>query len=226
LSSLLSKVAAAAAAALLLAAPPALADVAAAPAEQLLASAKPMQAQSVNKGRVWLLFAMGASTLYGTAVLLENNAAWFPAIARANKALQAGLAAAEARELQAVEEELEAEERLEAVLEERTQDARAQGAVLAGLQAAKERALPAAADAAAAADEASSSSGSDEEEAGPPAQRDGRTPLFEISGEQIEASSQQAQRAALQGVSLEQLEREVEERRAEALGKSGERDAA
>ncbi len=59
--------------------------------------AKPLRAQSVNKGKVWLVFVLGAAGLFSAAVLLENNERFFPAISRANKAMAAGRKAMQAR---------------------------------------------------------------------------------------------------------------------------------
>ena len=52
----------------------------------------------MNKGRIWLLFVLGASSLFGVTVVVENNGAWFPAISRANKAMKASMKAIEERE--------------------------------------------------------------------------------------------------------------------------------
>jgi len=52
-----------------------------------VASARPLAAQPVRKGKVWLLLAGGAAALFGGTILLENNEQFFPAIARANKAI-------------------------------------------------------------------------------------------------------------------------------------------
>lgn len=68
--------------------------------EQMQAMAKPFKKQEVNKGRVWLLFVLGASSLFGITVLVENNGAWFPAIAKANKAMKASMKAMEEQEKQ------------------------------------------------------------------------------------------------------------------------------
>jgi hypothetical protein len=237
---LLAKLTAAAAAALLLATP-ALADVSTLTAEEAVAAAKPLPAQQVNKGQIWLVFALGASALFGSAVLLENNEDWFPAISRANKALKSG-AAAEEQQVGSSEQEQQVgsseqeqqqyEQRLEVVKEERAEDARLEDAVLAGLQSAKSKVLPAEppaaaaeveADGAAPSVDAGSASGAGGE--GPSAAR----PLFEISGEQIEASAQQqraqVQQRSLQGASLEQLERELAERRAAAAAGSNDSNA-
>ena len=57
-----------------------------------------MQKAEVNKGRIWLLFVLGASSLFGVTVVVENNGSWFPAISRANKAMEVSLKAIEERE--------------------------------------------------------------------------------------------------------------------------------
>ena len=52
----------------------------------------------MNKGRIWLLFVLGASSLFGVTVVVENNGSWFPAISRANKAMKVSMKAIEERE--------------------------------------------------------------------------------------------------------------------------------
>ena len=51
--------------------------------------AKPLKAQPVKKGRIWGLFLVGATGLFGGAVALERNSNFFPAIAKANQAIAA-----------------------------------------------------------------------------------------------------------------------------------------
>lgn len=53
----------------------------------MLSAAKPLPKQQVNKGKVWLIFVLGAASLFGTAVVMENNRTFFPAISRANRAM-------------------------------------------------------------------------------------------------------------------------------------------
>lgn len=84
------------AAALLLTCPPAHAELQTVPADQIVSMAKPLPQQTVNKGRIWLLFILGASALFGGTVVLENNEEWFPAITRANKAMKGQLIGASA----------------------------------------------------------------------------------------------------------------------------------
>ena len=51
-------------------------------------AAKPLvAAQSVGKGKIWLLICGGAAGLFAATVLLENNKTFFPAISRANQAM-------------------------------------------------------------------------------------------------------------------------------------------
>ena len=52
-------------------------------------SAKPLAQPKVDKGRVWLIFLVGAGGLFAGTVLLENNESLFPAIAKSNKVLAA-----------------------------------------------------------------------------------------------------------------------------------------
>ncbi len=52
-----------------------------------MSAAKPIPQQQVNKGKVWLIFVLGAASLFGAAVVLENNSTFFPAISRANRAM-------------------------------------------------------------------------------------------------------------------------------------------
>jgi len=75
---------------LLISPPPAHADIQTVSADELINSAKPIRiTQKINKGRIWLLIILGASSLFSTTVVLENNESWFPAISRANKAMRA-----------------------------------------------------------------------------------------------------------------------------------------
>lgn len=60
--------AAAAVAGLLLAGgpPPSLAELATVTAQQAVDSARPLKPQAVNKGRIWMLFVLGATALFGS----------------------------------------------------------------------------------------------------------------------------------------------------------------
>lgn len=57
------------------------------PAAQVTQLAKPLPKQYIDKGKVWVAFIGGAASLFIATVLLENNAAWFPAIKKANEAM-------------------------------------------------------------------------------------------------------------------------------------------
>lgn len=51
-------------------------------------AAKPLRGGEVNKTKIWLLLCGGAAGLFAATVLVENNDKLFPAIARANQAMQ------------------------------------------------------------------------------------------------------------------------------------------
>lgn len=58
-------------------------------ASEALQAAKPLKGGPVvNKGKVWLLLCGGAAGLFAATVIAENNSKLFPAIARANQAMQ------------------------------------------------------------------------------------------------------------------------------------------
>lgn len=57
-------------------------------ASEAVSSARPIAAQTVHKGRVWLLLGGGAAVLFGSTVVVENNEQFFPAISKANKAMK------------------------------------------------------------------------------------------------------------------------------------------
>ena len=48
--------------------------------------ARPLKKQAIDKGQVWTTFIGGAVVLFLGTLAIENNSAFFPAIARANKA--------------------------------------------------------------------------------------------------------------------------------------------
>lgn len=196
--------------------------------EQMQSKAKPFKKQEVNKGRIWLLFVLGASSLFGVTVLVENNSAWFPAIAKANKAMKASMKAIEEQEklaaMQAVENEIQEKEKVE-------QD-RLENAVLAGIQQASSDArqtlqkykgeIPREIEA------------EDVEEESPSFEE--QKPIFEISGDDIDKSIQEKMESApaieeemqedqdqedvgdrsdmvdLSAISLEELQKELEMR--------------
>lgn len=264
---LASRLAGAAAAALLLAAapaPPAFAELQTVTADQATSMARPLKVQEVKKGRIWLLFILGASSLFGVTVLAENNAAWFPAIARANKAMSVSIKAIEQREKEreaaAAVEQAAFEQRLEEVQAERDVDYRLESAVAEGLIAARrpeaaavdveaaevaaEEAVaeteapsvapvatyPAELDAGVAeamaagagAEDAEWAAAEEAEEVATEEEANGspetRQPLFEIGGDQIEASTKTMQQRVLDGMSLEELQKELEARKAAAAG--------
>lgn len=74
--------------------PPAVAEVTTVTPSEAIAAAKPLPKAPVDKGRVWLLFAVGAAAVFGAAVGAERVEALFPAIAKANKAVAASRARA------------------------------------------------------------------------------------------------------------------------------------
>ncbi|KAK9845963.1 hypothetical protein WJX81_007015 [Elliptochloris bilobata] len=117
---------AATAAALLFSAQPAFADLPTVEPASVMSLAKPLKAQSVNKGKVWLVFVLGAAGLFSAAVLLENNERFFPAISRANKAMAATRKAMQAKEQQeeAIDAELAQEQGLQAAVEAGLAEAR------------------------------------------------------------------------------------------------------
>ncbi|RMZ55280.1 hypothetical protein APUTEX25_005558 [Auxenochlorella protothecoides] len=72
---------------------PAWAELATVPPETALQAARPLPQQPIDKGRIWFVLIVGASALFGATVLLENRAAWFPAIAKANQAMKSAATA-------------------------------------------------------------------------------------------------------------------------------------
>ncbi|WPT13376.1 hypothetical protein PSENEW3_00001217 [Picochlorum sp. SENEW3] len=164
--------------------------------EQMQSKAKPFKKQEVNKGRIWLLFVLGASSLFGVTVLVENNSAWFPAIAKANKAMQASMKAMEEQEklaaMQLLENEIQEKDRLE-------------NAVLAGIQQASSDArqtlqkykegIPREIEA------------EDIEEESPSFEE--QKPLFEISGDDIDKSIEDKMESTHQAVDEEEPQEDV-----------------
>lgn len=47
--------------------------------------ARALPQQKVDKGRIWLVFILGAVGLFGATVLVENNERFFPAISKAKE---------------------------------------------------------------------------------------------------------------------------------------------
>lgn len=50
--------------------------------------AKPLPKQEADKGKVWALLIGGAAVLFGATLVAENKSGWFPAVSRANEAMQ------------------------------------------------------------------------------------------------------------------------------------------
>lgn len=102
------------------------------PSSQATQYAKPIQKQKVDKGFVALLFAGGAAALFGSAVLLEKNSRFFPAIYKANQVMRE---AEKRNQGRAIAEQ--------AVVDlEQQDDMRLQRSVEAGLANAQARVLP------------------------------------------------------------------------------------
>jgi hypothetical protein len=96
-----------------------------------LNQAQPLKStEPVNKGKVWLLLCGGAAGLFVATLLIENNTAWFPAIARANVQMTSS------REQEESDQETDAGADISQAIDV---DARAEAAVLQGLKAARDR---------------------------------------------------------------------------------------
>jgi hypothetical protein len=67
------------------------------PATQALQMAQPLPKETIDKRKVWTLFIGGAAMLFLGTLAIENTSAFFPAIARANKASVDARKAAEVR---------------------------------------------------------------------------------------------------------------------------------
>jgi len=194
------------------------------PADQMTSLAKPFKKQHVEKGRVWLLFVLGASSLFGVTVLVENNSDWFPAIAKANKAMAAAQKAMEAREKESDTDGVIVEQDFTGYQEEYDDDdanERLQQAVLSGIGEARQKAglaekkSPTAEENYQVEDEVEFA---DQEGSMEMTQDDDekRKPLFEISGQDIDKSAEEyVQRLSLDDVSVTDLEKELERRKNE-----------
>ncbi len=79
---------------------PALADIQTVAPSQLTQLARPLPKQTVDKSKIWTLFLGGAGVLFVGTVLAENKEEWFPAISRANKAMEMSRKATQQREQQ------------------------------------------------------------------------------------------------------------------------------
>ncbi len=180
-----------------------------------------------------MLLVLGGASLFGSTVLLESNPTFFPAISRANAAMRAASKPSSSKSGSALEvereepepdyEQLQFEERLKAVQAERAEDARLEAAVLEGLSAAKAKVGL----------EAGSSDGIEfvEAEAVGGEEAGDRAALESIDRSSSSSSSSSSredgginpgQQAVLRELSLDDLQRELEQRRAGA----GPQDAA
>ncbi|GAX81272.1 hypothetical protein CEUSTIGMA_g8704.t1 [Chlamydomonas eustigma] len=106
------------------------------PATQALQMAQPLQKETIDKRKVWTLFIGGAAMLFLGTLAIENTSAFFPAIARANRASADARKAAEEREKQAKMELAEALEvdRQTAVVEQALKEAREKQRLAASTQ--------------------------------------------------------------------------------------------
>lgn len=188
------------------------------PADQMTSLAKPFKKQHVEKGRVWLLFVLGASSLFGVTVLVENNSDWFPAIAKANKAMAAAQKAMELNEKEVDSSRM--------IVEQEEYDdvtnARLQEAVLSGIGEARQKAGLAGTKSPSVEEESESHKEEEADFVGREVQDsiektedvEERKPLFEISGQDIDNSAKEyVQRLSLDDVSVEDLESELERRK-------------
>lgn len=201
------------------------------PADQMTSLAKPIKKQHVEKGRVWLLFVLGASSLFGVTVLVENNSDWFPAISKANKAMAAAQKVMETREEGFDSGRMIGEQDDSGYQEEYDDDdanARLQEAVLSGIGEARQKAGLAGKKSPTAEENEQGKDEEEEEEEDESADQVGETvientqddedrkPLFEISGQDIDKSAKEyVQRLSLDDVSVEDLENELERRKSE-----------
>ncbi|KAI3438893.1 hypothetical protein D9Q98_001308 [Chlorella vulgaris] len=133
-------IAAAAVSGLLLfsAVPPSMAELVTVTPQEATEMARPLKKQQFNKGRIWGLFVLGATALFGCTVVLENNSKLFPAISRSNQAMRMARKQQEEREAASAAEQAAFEQRLVQVRSERERDAGAEAAVMEGLLEARE----------------------------------------------------------------------------------------
>eukprot|EP00892_Ulva_mutabilis_P003901 jgi/Ulvmu1/1883/UM012_0040.1 len=112
-------------------------------------ASQPLAPQPVDKTKIWIVLCGGAAGLFALTVLAENNKQIFPAISRANDAL----AAQRAQRSQATSDPVPPQEPsqgswIDADPAAQEPPSSSEQAVLAGLQAARERAKPTGSDAA------------------------------------------------------------------------------
>ncbi|GFR44479.1 hypothetical protein Agub_g5742 [Astrephomene gubernaculifera] len=100
--------------------------------------ARPLPKQTVDKGKIWTVFIGGAVALFGSALLLENNEQFFPAIVRAKQATKVS------EKLMKEQEEREQKEReLQQLRQAEYEEQQRQlAAVQQGLKSARSRVLP------------------------------------------------------------------------------------
>jgi len=108
--------------------PPAWAEIQTVAPSEATSFARTLPKQTVNKGKIWVIFLLGATGLFGAALAIERNSKLFPAIARANQALAATKAAQKRKE---------ADDK--AVKDTWASEAKAEDAVLQGLSDARSR---------------------------------------------------------------------------------------
>lgn len=125
---LLGIVAAAAVAMTCVLAPPAWSEIQTVAPKDATSFARELPKQKVNKTKIWGIFLLAATGLFGAAVAVERNSRFFPAIAKANQALAATKAA---QKKKAKEDE--------AIRDVQASEARAEDAVLEGLNDARSR---------------------------------------------------------------------------------------
>lgn len=184
---------------------PASADIEYVTPSQATAAARELPRQAVNAGRVWLILGGGSLALFALTLAAENNAAWFPAIARANQAMRKTrdpVAEAPAPAEEASQETVDSQ-RLAAA----RQEAELQASVLAGLSEARSKVLPDSPSAARAVErgaDGADTTGAERGSAG--AREDGdapaaetRAPMFELTAEDIERSAREAETAQAKG---------------------------
>ena len=193
------------------------------PPEQMTSLAKPVKKQEVNKGKVWLLFVLGASTLFGVTIVVENNSAWFPAISRANKAMASAQAALAKKEEQGVNKK-QIVDKNEMMLEEREDDItsdeeedRLQQAVLSGIAEARESLRKVQQETRVPQELSVEEEMKLEEDIGrEEVEKELRKPIFEISGDEIQQTTDakiSSTQKALEDVSLEDLQKEIGKRK-------------
>lgn len=67
-------------------------------ASQAIDAARPLKVEPVNKPKVWAVGLFSATLLFLFTIAAENNEAWFPAISKANKAMNISKKQAQVRD--------------------------------------------------------------------------------------------------------------------------------